>query len=147
MDKDDTKRVSKAIITHKGKLLLLLPKNKQKWHLPGGHIKKDETYIEGAKREVHEETALKVTALTSIYRHHNFELFFCKTSSNNVILSSEHREFKWVDAETAIKKMTITTETKRDIIQAIGYKYLKMSTKPAAPIKKKAQDDVENEGN
>ena len=143
MDKDDTRRVSKVIVTYNSKLLLLLPKNKQKWHLPGGHIKKDETFIQGAKREVHEETNLTIISLTSVYRMNKFELFFCKTSTNNVTLSDEHRTFKWVLPDEALNKMQITRETKRDLLEAINKKMIKLPSKITVPIKKKSQDDVE----
>lgn len=143
MKNDDTKRVSKVIIIYNSKLLLLLPKNKQKWHLPGGHIKKDETFIEGAKREVHEETNLVITSLTSIYRMNKFELFFCKTSTNNVTLSEEHKSCKWVSVDEALNKMQITKETKRDILETINKRMLKLPSKNTPLTKKKAQSDVD----
>ena len=143
MDKDDTKRVSKVIIIYNSKLLLLLPKNKQKWHLPGGHIKKDETFIQGAKREVNEETNLTITSLVSIYRMNKFELFFSKTSTNNVMLSNEHKSFKWVSADEALNNMQITKETKRDLLEAVSKKMIKLPVKNTQPIKKKPQSDVD----
>lgn len=141
----DTKRVSKAIIQHDGKVLLLLPKNKKKWHLPGGHIKTAETFVQGVKREVLEETELKVTSIKSIYKMHNFELFYCKCSTSVVRLSDEHVSYKWAEVEKALDKMHLTRETHRDLIESINKNILKMRSKIPAKIKKKPQTDVDNE--
>lgn len=145
MNESDTRRVSKAIIVYDGKVLLLHPKDKQKWHLPGGHLKGDETFLDGVKREVFEETGLKCTSIRSISKSHDFELFFCKTSCNNVKLSKEHTEYKWVDIHRAIDKMLITKETKRDLLIAKS----KLLDKSFAVIekkkKKKQEDDVDLE--
>ena len=145
MNDEDTKHVSKAIIVYNGKLLLLLPVDKQKWHLPGGHIKRGETPLAGAKREVQEETQLLITSFTSVYRIHNFELFLCKTSTNNVKLSSEHRSYKWVTPNEALYKMYITKETERDLTEAINKQLITLPAKNQKITKKKQQQDVDLE--
>jgi len=145
MNNEDTKHVSKVIIVYKGKLLLLLPMNKQKWHLPGGHIKRGETSQEGARREVKEETQLLITSFTSVYRLHNFELFLCKTSTNNVKLSSEHRSYKWVTSNEALHKMYITKETERDLTEAINKQLIVLPAQKQKITKKKQQQDVDLE--
>ena len=141
----DTKRVSKAIIQHDGKVLLLLPKDKKKWHLPGGHIKANETFAQGVKREVHEETGLKVVGIKSIYKMHNFELFHCKCNATVVKISDEHIDYKWVSPQIAMKKMQLTRETQRDLIESINKNVLKKNETPAAKPKKKPQTDVEKD--
>ena len=40
----DTNRISKILIINNGKVLLLMSKKLKKFHLPGGHIKKNETF-------------------------------------------------------------------------------------------------------
>lgn len=141
----DTKRVSKAIIQHDGKVLLLLPKNKKNWHLPGGHIKASETFAQGVRREVFEETGLKVVGIKSIYKIHNFELFHCKCNASVVKISDEHIEYKWVKPQIAMNKMQLTRETHRDIIESINKNVLKRDEVAPAKPKKKPHADVENE--
>ena len=141
----DTNSVSKAIIQHDGKVLLLLPKNKKKWHLPGGHIKTVETFVQGMRREVLEETGLKVTSIKSIYKMHNFELFYCKCNASVVKLSDEHVSYKWAEVEKALNKMQLTRETHRDLIESINKNILRVHSKAPAKIKKKPQTDVDNE--
>ena len=141
----DTKRVSKAIIQHDGKVLLLLPKDKKKWHLPGGHIKTSETFAQGVRREVFEETGLKVVSIKSIYKMHNFELFHCKCNANTVKISDEHIDYKWISPQKAMKKMQLTRETQRDLIESINKNVLKKDEAVAVKPKKKPQTNVEND--
>jgi len=141
----DTKRVSKAIIQHDGKVLLLLPKNKKNWHLPGGHIKASETFAQGIRREVHEETGLKVVGIKSIYKMHNFELFHCKCNASVVRISDEHIEYKWISPQQAMKKMQLTRETQRDLIESINKNVLKRDVVVTVKPKKKPVVDVEKE--
>jgi 8-oxo-dGTP pyrophosphatase MutT (NUDIX family) len=137
--------VSKAIIQHDGKVLLLLPKNKKNWHLPGGHIKASETFAEGIRREVHEETGLKVVGIKSIYKMHNFELFHCKCNASVVRISDEHIEYKWVSPQQAMRKMQLTRETQRDLIESINKNVLKRDVVVTVKPKKKPVVDVEKE--
>jgi len=141
----DTNRVSKAIIQHDGKVLLLLPKNKKNWHLPGGHIKASETFAEGIRREVHEETGLKVVGIKSIYKMHNFELFHCKCNASVVRISDEHIEYKWISPQQAMRKMQLTRETQRDLIESINKNVLKRDVVVTIKPKKKPAVDVEKE--
>lgn len=46
-----------------GKFLLLFHRKHQKWLPPGGHLEKDETPPEAARREVFEETGLRIEFL------------------------------------------------------------------------------------
>jgi len=66
-----------AIIQREGKILLVKESdgpNKDKWNLPGGSWEKDETLIEGVKREVKEETGFdfeptSILGIFSRFRH------------------------------------------------------------------------------
>ncbi|MBX9923321.1 MAG: NUDIX domain-containing protein [Rhabdochlamydiaceae bacterium] len=49
-----------AYLIFEQKVLLLLHPKLKKWLPPGGHLEKDETPAEGAKREVLEETGLEI---------------------------------------------------------------------------------------
>lgn len=110
----DSHEVSKGVIFHQNKLLLLLPASKQRWHLPGGHLNVGEDFLKGLKREVYEETGMRVTLSSIVQSATDFRLFICKTGNTNVTLSKEHRDFKWVNIDEAIK-MDVTKETRRDL--------------------------------
>lgn len=63
-----------AVVIHEDKILLVLradPPQKGKWAVPGGSVKKGETYQEAAKREVLEETGLVISAGDQV---HTFEI-------------------------------------------------------------------------
>lgn len=116
MDNRDTKKISKAVIVNnKGKVLVLHPAAKERWHLPGGHLQHGESYLQGMKREVFEETALQVTTFFLIDAKPGFQLWLCKCSNTPVKLSSEHRAHKWSSFEDALNKINTTKETARDL--------------------------------
>jgi 8-oxo-dGTP diphosphatase len=63
-----------AVVIHEDKILLVLradPPQKGKWAVPGGSVKKGETYQEAAKREVLEETGVVISAGDRV---HTFEI-------------------------------------------------------------------------
>lgn len=146
MDPNDTKRVSKAIIVdNNNRILILKPKDREKWHLPGGHLQYKESFLFGMKREVREETNLQVTFFSIIDSRDKFQLFLCKTSTTMVKLSKEHSDSAWVDILQAAKKYHLTKETFHDINTAIkkmnNYKQVFKIAKPAAPKKKPIELD------
>lgn len=112
----DVNKISKAVIVNsKGKILLLLPTNKDKWHLPGGHLQQHESYLQGLKREVFEETHLQVTFFVLIDAKPGFQLWLCKCNPVPVKISKEHKSHKWLPFNDALTKVRITKETKRDL--------------------------------
>lgn len=98
----------KAIIFYKDKLLILQKIDREKtypWEFPGGGLEYGEDFIAALHREVKEETDLTVEILgpigvwnyrRSAYRHLTGMIFACRTRSNAVRLSSEHRDYRWV---------------------------------------------------
>lgn len=105
-----------AIVGPSGKILILREaatgKNNTKvglWGLVGGRVKPGESFIDGLKREVKEETGLEVQVGSPLYvgewnpvirgvQHQIIAVFmFCKSLSENVQLSSEHDKFMWVE--------------------------------------------------
>lgn len=109
----DTDKVSKVIITLNGKILFLQKKN-GKYELPGGHIEVGETAINGAKREVKEETGLDIFNLKQISSNKNRVLYKGNIINSNVILSKEHKNYKFISQKN-IFKLPLSKWTKKDI--------------------------------
>ena len=68
-----------TIICRRGDRILLVARDRSRWSLPGGTIRRAESPMEAARRELEEETALVQTELTYLFqfgglrkRHHVF---------------------------------------------------------------------------
>ena len=101
---------------------------KNKWIVPGGHLEWGESLEQGVKREVLEETGLKVFDLQlinvqeSIFseefhdkRHFIFLDYICKAENNEVKLNEELQEFIWISPEDSLKKLELNTSTRKFI--------------------------------
>ena len=53
----------RAMIIQDGKIVLIKPKYKETWNFPGGGVKKRETLEQAVRREVFEETRIKMNNL------------------------------------------------------------------------------------
>lgn len=103
------------IINDKGQILILREAgsydegtNAGRYHMPGGRLDPGEPFIDGLKREVDEETGLRIEIGKPIYVGEWFPVikgvhnqivaifFICKSLTDNVRLSEEHDEYKWV---------------------------------------------------
>ena len=73
------------------------------WDFPGGHLKDDETWEEGAIREVKEETDLDISNLTEVFVENQAKrIKFFKTTINeaNITLdTAENEEYMWLKKE------------------------------------------------
>jgi 8-oxo-dGTP diphosphatase len=112
----DFRLAAKAFIVGNKKLLVLKRSNYtvQKpgiWELPGGRLELGENPFEGLKREVFEETNLKIKIGAPLsVRHFNrvdgqvitLIIFVCSPKTRKVKLSKEHTEFKWLEIKNAI---------------------------------------------
>ena len=101
----DTKKVSKVFIIDNNKILSLKrhPDAKiqpKKWDLPGGHLKKGENHVDGAKREVKEETNLEISGLKEENTEKNVVFLSTGQFSGKIKLDlEENTEFQWISAE------------------------------------------------
>ena len=81
--------------------MLLLKNLNGTWGILGGHLEFEENIEESLKREVLEETGIKIRNF-EMYRYFvkqdNFViLFFGETTTQEVTLSGEHMDYKWTD--------------------------------------------------
>lgn len=111
----------KALIARKKKILLLKPRmlkgSIKGWDGPGGHVKKGENLLEALKREVLEETGLKIKTAIPIKLLHipqnntEYLIFLCTAPKEKITLSEEHLAFKWVSLKD-LKTITGISLTK-----------------------------------
>ena len=96
----DSKVSAKIVLHRNGKVLLV--KNDRGWDLPGGHIKEDESILEGLMREVFEETGLTLSSqdIKSLnLRHKNKRFFSGEFLTDDIQLSDEHYEHGFYDMD------------------------------------------------
>lgn len=103
-----------------GKILLLKRSEKKDyspgiWEYTTGRLHQFEDPEDGLRREVIEETGLEVEIVKPISIFHIYRgkkiaenelvgmMFWCKTDSEDVIVSEEHSGYMWVEAEEALK--------------------------------------------
>lgn len=110
----DIKAVSKVIIKWKNKCLFLKRSGEGTWELPGGHLNRGENFKSGAKREVKEETGIKISKLKVIIRQKDFCMYTARPKVIKITLSDEHTDYAWVRARD-IKKLDISDATKKNL--------------------------------
>ena len=102
----DTNKVAKVVMIDGDKILLLKRKKNQKhpgkWDLPGGHIIAGEDWEPGAKREVEEETNLKIVDLDFVSDANNKKFYKTRTWNGNLFSKEElpeHDDFMWIEKD------------------------------------------------
>ena len=104
----------KAFIVKDNKLLLLRRRSNDvhspgKWDIPGGRLDIGENPFLGVKREAKEEVNLEINVVLPLDIQHftrddgqeiTMIIFLCEPTSNDIKLSEEHQEFKWVDVSS-----------------------------------------------
>ena len=115
----DTEKVVKAVIYSDDKLLLIkrsdyTAKHAGEWDLPGGHIEVDEPKEEALRREVKEETGLEISDVRPLRTVEKTTFYRAQSKGDDVILSDEHTEYRWV-SEEEIKKLEIGTKYREAI--------------------------------
>lgn len=97
--KKDIDVVAKVVILDSdNKVLLLKRSNYHKkfageLDLPGGHLKEGENLISGLKREVFEETGLKIKNPIFFEKQKDRYYFFAKYNNKKIKLSDEHVDY------------------------------------------------------
>lgn len=100
---------------------LLLKHRRGHWDLPKGNIELGEDPIETAERELIEETGIRKFRFYDGYRevieyyyrrrggilvHKKVIFFLAEALSNDVKISSEHIDYRWVDYSSALELAT-----------------------------------------
>jgi len=98
---------------YQGKILLLKRRNTEFWEFPGGGVEWGEEPLISAKRELKEETGLvagnfKFIGVTSAtyekgerMKHSLYFVYSADVDTDQVALSLEHEEARWVSLEEA----------------------------------------------
>jgi bis(5'-nucleosidyl)-tetraphosphatase len=117
------------------KRFLLIRSAKGHWDFPKGHVEKGENILEAALRETKEEAGITPTPVSDFLERIEYEVweegkrqkkqvyFFLGTVENeNVKLSFEHSEYRWVDYQEAL--LLLKYQNQRQVIDK-AYQHLK----------------------
>lgn len=117
MDKDFT--ASMALVTYKGKLLLILRDNiptirdPNHWHLVGGKRELEETPEETVKRETFEEIGIYPTQITHLFKRedkpiHVFHIELTDEEANKAHLVQEGQDLRYFPKEELTPNLLVT---------------------------------------
>jgi mutator protein MutT len=129
-DKKHIIAVTALIKNQKGDKFLMLKRNKNeiaypgKWALPGGKIEKGETIMNVLKREVAEETGLKIEDYKQFIGDYTFIrpdghnvvglTFVVKAKSDDVVMSSDFEDYKWLTPQE-LKNIDYIKGTEKEV--------------------------------
>lgn len=122
MSEADFKTVVKALITHKGKVLLGKKEDDGEhpiageWHFLGGHLESGEQFEEAIEREVKEETGLEVEvhqiidAMTFSWSKDGEKdsiqvLYHCEAESRDTEPDADLQDVEWVEPSELVEKL------------------------------------------
>lgn len=91
-----------------------------KWSLPGGGKREEETLVQGAVREIKEETGLEVIPedlqfLEDISKKQDHAFFLARKALGTIKLDSENSEFIWADQDKLVPRDCVP-----DLIQVLS---------------------------
>ncbi len=110
---DYFRNAAKAFIVRDNKLFMMKrrlndPHKPGKLDIPGGRLELGENPFEGLKREMKEETGAEIEIIMPICVEHftredgqkiTLTMYWCKLLNNEIKLSEEHTEQKWMDLD------------------------------------------------
>ncbi|TDD06646.1 NUDIX domain-containing protein [Saccharopolyspora terrae] len=103
--------VAGVVVDGQHRVLMIQRRDNGKWEPPGGILEIDETFEEGVRREVMEETGvlIEVTQLSGVYK--NMErgivalVFRCEPTGGTVQTTDESTAVEWMELDEALSKM------------------------------------------
>ena len=110
--------VAGVIVDDEGRALIIQRRDNGHWEPPGGILEHGETVEDGLRREVYEETGLKIepVSLTGIYqnmpRHIVALVFRCRRVDGQLSTNAEARAFDWVTIEDLDTRMNSAYATR-----------------------------------
>ena len=141
----EKKNSVKAIIYNpQNQILILRRQNNEggggQWDIPGGAIEKNENQNDALKREVFEETNLKIDKIKKIKTINlkipesgvdsDMNIYTCETEDADVKLKPaswkgsdgipEHTEYKWISLKIDLENLPMIDELKNTIIQFLN---------------------------
>ena len=103
--------VAGVVIREDGRVLAIQRADNGTWEPPGGVLELTETVEDGVRREVYEETGIKVAVdrLTGVYKNMNRGVvalvFRCHPEAGHETLSDESMAVDWLTPEEAAARM------------------------------------------
>jgi ADP-ribose pyrophosphatase YjhB (NUDIX family) len=97
--------VAGIVVNDDGKVLVIRRRDNNHWEPPGGILEINETFEEGVRREVHEETGVWITVnrLTGVYKNMTRGIvalvFRCTPEAGTATETDESREVRWMTLE------------------------------------------------
>lgn len=122
---------AKALIEQKGKYLFLrrskaFKVGPQKWDIPGGRIKPEETLADALAREIYEETSLKLERIITLLAAqdifissadvHVVRLTYRAAAAGEVVLSDEHDDYRWMTIEEVLAEPHVDSYLKKVLV-------------------------------
>jgi 8-oxo-dGTP diphosphatase len=104
--------VAGIVVNDEGKVLVIRRRDNNHWEPPGGILEINESFEEGVRREVHEETGIWVTVdrLTGVYKNMTRGIvalvFHCAPNGGSPSVSSESCEVRWMGISEVRTSMT-----------------------------------------
>jgi 8-oxo-dGTP diphosphatase len=100
------------VINDAGQVLMVKRHDNGHWEPPGGVLELDETFAQGVRREVLEETGIRVAVgpLTGVYKNMTRGIvalvFRCTVDAGQARTSDEAAEVAWLEQSDALARMT-----------------------------------------
>jgi 8-oxo-dGTP diphosphatase len=115
-----------TVICRQGNKILLVTRGRSRWSLPGGTIRRSETPVEAARRELIEETALAVDRFTFLFefgglakRHHVFVVDLPEDCTP--LANSEIARCRWISPKRVANLVT-SVPTREIVLLLISHK-------------------------
>lgn len=104
--------VAGIVVRDDGRILAIQRRDNQHWEPPGGVLELDETFEEGVRREVREETGVDVDVerLTGVYKNMSRGVvalvFRCRPFGAAVASTDEAKRIDWLTVDEITSSMT-----------------------------------------